>query len=76
MSTQFEEIEKQVRALPAKEKAALAHALIEALDQSTDTDAERLWIEEAQRRYEAYQAGQLEARLGDDVMRTARQRLK
>ena len=76
MSTHFEDIQREVKALSANEKAALARFLIEELDQSVDDDAQRLWIAEAERRYEAYQKGELEARPGDDVMRTARERLK
>ena len=76
MSAQFEDIEKQARSLPLKEKAALARVLIEDLDTSVDEDAERLWIEEAQHRYAAYLNDDLEARAGDDVMKRARQRLK
>lgn len=43
---------------------------------TVDADAEQLWVDEAQRRYDAYQKGELEARLGDDVMARARNRLK
>jgi len=76
MSTNFEDLEKQARALSPKEKAALARILIEDLDASTDGDAEGLWLEEAQRRYDAYRAGELPAHPGDDVMNRARDRLK
>ena len=76
MSTHFEDIQREVKSLSANEKAALARFLIQELDQSVDDDAQRLWVEEAERRYTAYQKGELEARLGDDVMRTARERLK
>jgi putative addiction module component (TIGR02574 family) len=76
MSTSFQELEKQVRALSPKEKAALARILIEDLDASADPDAEHLWIEEAQRRYDAYRAGGLPALPGDEVMSRVRNRLK
>ena len=76
MSAQFDDIEKQARSLPLKEKAALARVLIEALDASIDVDAETLWIDEAQRRYDAYLKGELEALPGDDVMARARNRIK
>lgn len=76
MSAQFDDIEKQARALPMREKAALARVLIEDLDMSADEDVERLWIEEAQRRYDAYLKGDLEARSGEEVMKRARERLK
>ncbi len=76
MSTRFHDLEMQARALPIKEKAALARLLIEELDTSVDADVEQLWIDEAQRRYDAYQRGELEARPGDEVMARARNRLK
>ena len=76
MSTHFEDIQREVKSLSANEKAALARFLIQELDQSVDDDAQRLWVEESERRYAAYQKGELEARSGDDVMRTAPDRLK
>ncbi len=62
--------------LPLKEKAALARVLIEELDATVDADVEQLWIDEAQRRYDAYLKGELEALPGDDVMARARDRIK
>ena len=76
MSTQFDDIEKQARLLPLEEKAALARVLIEDLDQVVDADVERLWIDEAQHRYDAYLKGELEALPGDEVMNRARERLR
>jgi putative addiction module component (TIGR02574 family) len=76
MATRFKEFEKQARALSAREKAALARVLIEDLDPSVDPGAEQLWIDEAQRRYDAFTAGKLDALPGEEVMRRARQRLK
>ena len=76
MSAHFDDIERQARSLPLKEKAALARVLIEELDTSIDADAEQLWVDEAQRRYDAYLKGELEALPGDDVMARARNRIK
>lgn len=76
MSAHFEDIEREARSLPLKEKAALARLLIEDLDTSVDENVERLWIEEAQRRYAAYLKGEVEALPGDEVMERARERLK
>ncbi|TMG80349.1 MAG: addiction module antitoxin RelB [Betaproteobacteria bacterium] len=76
MATTLDELERQVRALSASDKAALAHLLIEELDASADADADRAWIEEAQRRYDAFIAGELSAIPGDGVMSRARTRLK
>ena len=76
MNANFEELEKRVRALSPKEKAELVRILIEDLDTDVDADAERLWLEEAQRRYDAYRAGALAAEPGDEVMSRVRDRLK
>ena len=76
MSSHFHDLEMLARALPIKEKAALVRLLIEELDATADADADQLWIDEAQRRYDAYQKGELEARPGDEVMARARNRLK
>ena len=75
MSTHFEEMEKQARALSTEEKAELARILIEQLDTAVDREAERLWLEEAEQRYGAFIRGEIEARPGDQVMQKARDRL-
>lgn len=75
MSSVFDKIEKQARALRPKEKAALALRLIEQLDPNVDPNVEQLWIEEAERRYNAYLAGELKAIPGDEVMARTRKRL-
>ena len=62
--------------LSSKEKAALARILIDELDSTVDENVEQLWIDEAQRRYQAFVNGELEARPGDEVMHGARRRLK
>ena len=76
MSALFDELEKQARTLMASEKATLARILIEELDPSLDVEVEQLWVAEAQRRYEAFRNGELEALPGDEVMVRARRRLK
>ena len=76
MTTNFKELEKEVRALDSREKAALARTLIEDLDKNLDQDAEQLWIEEAQRRYQAYQTGGLGSVPGEEAMQRARHRIK
>lgn len=75
MSMAFDELEKHARALSLEEKATLARILIEELDTTIDPGADRLWLEEAQRRYDAFLRGEIEARPGDEVMQRARNRL-
>ena len=76
MRTLFDDLEKQARRLTPQEKASLARILIEDLDPSSDSNVERLWIEESQRRYEAYLNGELKAVSGEEVMSRVRSRLK
>ena len=76
MTANFKELEKEVRALDSREKAALARTLIEDLDESSDNDVELIWFEEAQRRYQAYKSGELRSIPGEETMRRARNRLK
>ena len=76
MTTNFKELEKELRALGTREKAALARTLIDDLDKNMDPGAEQLWIEEAQRRYHAYQTGVLESVPGEEAMQRARHRVK
>jgi len=76
MSTLLDDLERQARALTPREKATLARILIEELDPALDAEVEQLWIAEAQRRYEAFLNGELEASAGDEVMTKARIRLQ
>lgn len=75
MSALFDELEKQTRLLTPQEKAALARLLIEELDPSVDSEVERIWIAEAQRRYQAYLRGEIDSFPGDEVMSRVRGRL-
>ena len=76
MSTLLDDLERQARALTLREKATLARILIEELDLALDAEVEQLWIAEAQRRYDAFLNGGLEALPGDEVMARARSRLQ
>ena len=51
------------------------YVMNEDLDTSVDADVEQFRIDEAQRRYDAYLKGELEALEGDDVMKRARGRV-
>jgi hypothetical protein len=57
--------------LPVAERAALAERLIESLDSLDDAETERLWVEEAERRYQAYKQGQLAARSATSAIQDA-----
>jgi len=58
--------------LSLSERAALAERLLASLDAPDEAENERLWVEEAERRYAAYKAGQTTSRPAADVLRDAR----
>ena len=68
MDTMFDEVQRQARLLPLREKAMLARILVEELDPETDDNVEQLWLAESKRRLEAYRRGEVEALPGDEVM--------
>ena len=76
MTTEIERIEKEIHSLSTKEKAYLVRSLIEDLDDVDDEASEKLWIEEVERRYKAYQQGNVKVVPGHEAMQRARQRLK
>ena len=76
MSSQFDDLEKQARALSRQEKAALARVLIDELDPVTEPGVDELWLEEARRRYDAYRRGEIPSTPGDEAMARARTRLR
>jgi hypothetical protein len=71
MSSQFDDLEKRVKAL-SREKSRLARVLIDELDPVNDPGADELWLEEARRRYDAYRRGDIKAVPGDEAMERAR----
>ena len=76
MATDVDRLKKEIHSLSMKEKAYLVRALIKDLDNMDDKASEKLWVEEVERRYEAYQEGKIKMVPGDEAMRRARQRLK
>jgi len=76
MPLTLQDFETEALRLPAKDRAKLAQYLIESLDEAEDVESEKLWIEEAERRYQAYKAGKIESRSSDEVFKAARARLK
>jgi len=76
VSSQFDDLTKRIRALPTRERVDLVRVLIDDLDPGKDPDVEKLWLEEAERRYAQYLRGEVEAIPGDEVMAEARKRQK
>lgn len=62
MLSNVHEIEEKALKLSLHERAMLAEHLIQSLEDEDDTDLERLWIEEAERRYKEYKEGKVKAK--------------
>jgi putative addiction module component (TIGR02574 family) len=76
MSKSVAELEREARRLSEQERALLAQHLIASIDPGQDVDAEAAWLEEAERRYQAYRQGKLTAKPVDQVFREAKSQLK
>ena len=76
MSSGLKECKTTALKLPVAERALLAQHLIESLDVLDDAESERLWVKEAEARYEAYKAGRVSARPAADAIRAARARIR
>lgn len=62
MITDLKTFEAEAMSLPASQRAALAQNLLASLDEINEQENERLWLEEAGRRYDAYKKGNLPSR--------------
>jgi putative addiction module component (TIGR02574 family) len=76
MPSRIEEIKEEILKLPSNERAQLAEHLIRSLDKEEDPEAERLWVEEAERRYQEYKQGKVRTKPADAVFKEARLKLE
>jgi putative addiction module component (TIGR02574 family) len=76
MSAKLKECEAKAMRLPPSERAALAERLIASLDALDDAQNERLWVEEAERRYKQYKKGRISARSAKNAIRDARSAIR
>jgi putative addiction module component (TIGR02574 family) len=76
MARKLDELVSEALDLPTTSRAELAKQLLESLDNLSESEIEKLWIEEAERRYEAYRAGEIKAVPADEVFARLRARKK
>ena len=76
MARPLHEVQRQALALPQKDRALLVEHLLATLPDGEDVDAEELWLAEAERRYQEYRAGRMDARPAADVIEKARRELR
>lgn len=79
MAASLDQLESELMALSADDRARLAERLLASLDDAADEDPreiERAWMEESERRYQQYLAGEESARPAEEVLARVREVLK
>ncbi len=67
MSTSADKLVSQIKALPDVEKLRLVDAILTELDKP-DPEIDRIWAEEARKRWVAYKAGRISTVSYEEVM--------
>ncbi|MFY9826411.1 MAG: addiction module protein [Thermoanaerobaculia bacterium] len=76
MADQQEELEAAALQLPETGRARLARILLLSLGESAEDETERIWAEEADRRYQEIQRGDVAVQDSNAVFKEARARLR
>jgi putative addiction module component (TIGR02574 family) len=74
MSRDLKDIAAEALELPLTARAELASQLLDSLDDLTEAESDQLWAEEAERRYAAYKAGEMESVSADELFARLRSR--
>ena len=76
MADPASKLEAKALKLPPEERARLAERLISSLDQASDPESEVLWVQEAERRLDELESGQVETIPAERVIENARSSLR
>jgi putative addiction module component (TIGR02574 family) len=76
MSKLTRELESEALKLSRRERARLAQQLIRSLDDDVDADAEKLWLQEAERRLGELKSGKVAGIPAETVVQKARSTLR
>lgn len=76
MARNFVEIQRELSELSPEQRAKLALALVESLEPEDEGDIAEAWRVEAERRYEQFKRGEVQAIPGDEVFARIRSRLR
>jgi putative addiction module component (TIGR02574 family) len=71
METKFNEVSTAALQLSIEERAELAGRLLLSLDEPSESELERLWLEEAERRLKEFREGRVRGIPADEVFRRA-----
>jgi hypothetical protein len=72
----LEELKTEAMKLSPEGRAKLAQALLASLENLSEAEIERLWVEEAMRRDEEIDSGTVSLRSAEEVLKDARSRLR
>lgn len=75
VNMKIEKMAMELLGLPATQRALLAKQLIASLDETEREEIAALWVREAEARYAEIEAGKVECRPVDEVLRDARKKL-
>lgn len=80
MSLSVHELEAEARQLSAEDRADLAQRIFASLEgdepSGSEADVEQAWVDEANRRYERYLAGETQSTPAADALARVRARLR
>lgn len=71
MPKQIEEVMAETMQLNLEDRAQLAGKLLLSLDEPTESEVERLWLDEAERRLADFRQDKVKVAPADDVFRRA-----
>ena len=72
----FKVLEREALSLPLPDRAKLAHELLESLEVLSDSDLQRMWLDESERRAEQLDQGEVQLVPGEVVSQKAHALLK
>ena len=76
MNSKLSDIKLKAMALPVKARAELAEHLLSSLDELGGPEIESMWIDQAEKRYQAYLKGDVSARPVSEFLQEAKEMLK
>jgi putative addiction module component (TIGR02574 family) len=76
MARKIKDIASEALELPITARAELAKQLLDSLDNVSEEENEKLWAQEAERRYSEYKAGNIKAVPAEEVFARLRSRRK
>ena len=76
MARKLTQVERDAMLLSRQERALLVESLLATLDPGDEIDAEELWVQEAERRYQEYRAGRLASKPATQVLEDGKNILK